>query len=316
MIANLDQQSIVLVGSIGAILLISSIVGWILSKKSGDEKYRATIKNLNDRIRAWWFIAAVALFAVFGGKTTAVVIFGLTSFLALREFITITPTRRGDHRTLFWTFFIITPLHYALVHKDWYGLFTIFIPVYAFLFIPLRTALAGDSERFLERTAKIQWALMVCVYSFSHAPALLYLHIPGYENQNPKLLFFFIAVAQLSDVFQYVFGKLFGKHKIAPNLSPSKTVEGFFGGIFTASALGAAAHSITPFNALQAGLMSLLVTLLGFAGGLIMSAIKRDRGIKDYGASLAGHGGIVDRIDSLCFSAPVFFHITRYLFTE
>jgi phosphatidate cytidylyltransferase len=315
MIASLDQQSIALIAIVGAILFISSIVGWILSQKPGDEKYRATIKNLNDRIRAWWFIAAVFLFAVFGGKTTAIVIFGFISFLALREFITITPTRRGDHRTLFWTFFIITPIHYALVHKDWFGLFTIFIPVYAFLFIPLRTALSGDSERFLERTAKIQWALMVCVYSFSHAPALLYLHIPGYEGQNPKLLFFFIAVAQSSDVLQYIFGKLFGRHKIAPNLSPNKTVEGFLGGILSASLLGAAAHSITPFTPLQAGLMSLLITILGFAGGLIMSAIKRDRGIKDYGATLAGHGGIMDRIDSLCFSAPVFFHITHFLFT-
>jgi phosphatidate cytidylyltransferase len=315
MIANLDRQSLTLIAIVAVILLISTIVGWILSKKSGDEKYRATIRNLNERIHAWWLIAAVFLFAVFGGKTTAIVIFGLTSFLALREFITITPTRRGDHRTLFWTFFIITPLHYALIHKDWYGLFTIFIPVYAFLFVPLRSAIAGDSERFLERAAKIQWALMVCVYSLSHAPALLSLKIPGYENQNPKLLFFFIAVAQSSDVLQYIFGKLFGKHKIAPKLSPNKTVEGFLGGILSASLLGAAAHAITPFNALQAGLMSLLVTLLGFAGGLIMSAIKRDRGIKDYGATLAGHGGIMDRIDSLCFSAPVFFHIVRYWFT-
>jgi phosphatidate cytidylyltransferase len=316
MIANLDQQSVMLIAAVAGVLVVSTIVGWALGKKDGDEKYRATIKNVNDRILAWWLIASVFLFAVFGGKTAAVVIFGLISFLGLREFITITPTRRGDHRTLFWTFFIITPIHYLLVARDWYGLFTIFIPVYAFLFIPLRTAISGDAERFLERTAKIQWALMVCVYSLSHAPALLFLNISGYEGQDPKLLFFFIAIAQSSDVLQYIFGKLFGKHKIAPRLSPNKTVEGFVGGIVSASLLGAAAHGITPFTALQAGLMSFLVTLLGFAGGLIMSAIKRDRGIKDYGAGLPGHGGIMDRIDSLCFSAPVFFHVTRFWFTQ
>jgi phosphatidate cytidylyltransferase len=316
MIANLDHQSRILIVIVFGVLLVSTIVGWALEKKGGDEKYRATMRNVNDRIRAWWFIVAVFLFAVFGGKTAAIVIFGLISFLGLREFITITPTRRGDHRTLFWTFFIITPIHYALVHNNRYGLFTIFIPVYAFLFIPLRTAISGDAERFLERTAKIQWALMVCVYSLSHAPALLYLNIPGYEGQNPKLLFFFIAIAQSSDVLQYIFGKLLGKHKIAPRLSPNKTIEGFVGGILSASLLGAAAHSITPFTALQAGLMSFLLTLLGFAGGLIMSAIKRDRGIKDYGAGLLGHGGIMDRIDSLCFSAPVFFHVTRFWFTQ
>jgi phosphatidate cytidylyltransferase len=316
MTLNLDHESIALIIAVASILIISSIIGWLLSKKDGDEKFKSTIRNLNDRIRAWWMISIVFLFAIFGGKTTAIVLFGLISFLALREFITITPTRRGDHRALFWTFFIITPIHYWLVHEYWYGLFTIFIPVYAFLFIPLRTAMAGDCERFLERTAKIQWALMVCVYSLSHAPALLFLNIPGYTGENAKLLFFFIAIAQSSDVLQYVFGKLFGRHKIAPTLSPNKTVEGFLGGILSASLIGAAAHSITPFTALQACAMSFLVTLLGFAGGLIMSAIKRDRGIKDYGATLAGHGGIMDRIDSLCFSAPVFFHLTRFYFTE
>jgi phosphatidate cytidylyltransferase len=313
---TLDNESIALISAVAGVLVVSSIIGWGLSKKDGDEKYKSTIKNLNDRVRAWWLIASVFLFAVFGGKTTAVVVFGIVSFLALREFITITPTRRGDHRTLFWTFFIITPIDYWLVADAWYGLFTIFIPVYAFLFIPLRSAIAGDCERFLERTAKIQWALMVCVYALSHAPALLYLEIPGYSGENAKLLFFLVAVAQSSDVLQYVFGKLFGRHKIAPKLSPNKTVEGFVGGVLSASAIGAAAHSITPFTVLKAGAMAFVITVLGFAGGLVMSAIKRDRGIKDYGSTLAGHGGIMDRIDSLCFSAPVFFHLIRFYFTE
>jgi phosphatidate cytidylyltransferase len=313
---NLDSESIALISAVASVLVISSIVGWGLSQKDGDEKYKSTIRNLNDRVRAWWLIASVFLFAVFGGKTSAVVIFGFVSFLALREFITITPTRRGDHRTLFWTFFIITPIHYWLVADGWYSFFTIFIPVYAFLFIPLRSVIAGDCEGFLERTAKIQWALMVCVYALSHAPALLYLQIPGYDGENAKLLFFFVAVAQSSDVLQYVFGKLFGRHKIAPKLSPNKTVEGFLGGILSASAIGAVAHSITPFTALQAAALAFLITVLGFAGGLVMSAIKRDRGIKDYGATLSGHGGIMDRIDSLCFSAPVFFHVIRFYFTE
>ncbi|HUS36312.1 MAG TPA: phosphatidate cytidylyltransferase [Verrucomicrobiae bacterium] len=313
---TLDNESKALIAAVASVLAISSIIGWILSKKDGDEKFKSTIKNLNDRVRAWWIIASVFLFAVFGGNTTAIVVFGFISFLGLREFITITPTRRGDHRTLFWTFFIITPIHYWLVHENRYGFFTIFIPVYAFLFIPLRSAIAGDCERFLERAAKIQWALMVCVYALSHAPALLYLKIPGYIGENAKLLFFFVAVAQSSDVLQYIFGKLFGWHKIAPKLSPNKTIEGFLGGILSASAIGAAAHSITPFTAVQAAGMSFVITVLGFAGGLVMSAIKRDRGIKDYGATLAGHGGIMDRIDSLCFSAPVFFHLTRFYFTE
>ncbi len=249
------------------------------------------------------------------GGIGSIIMFGLTSFLALREFITLTPTRRGDHRALFWVFFIITPLQYWLLWVNWYGLFIILIPVYAFLFIPVRSAIAGDCEHFLERTAKIQWALMICVYCVSHAPALLSLRIPGYECQNGKLLFFFVLVVQISDVLQYVWGKTMGKRKIAPVVSPNKTWAGFIGGITCATLIGTALWWATPFTPRQAAGMSLAICLMGFAGGLTMSAIKRDRGVKDFGNLIEGHGGVLDRIDSVCFAAPVFFHLTRYYFT-
>jgi phosphatidate cytidylyltransferase len=304
-----------LVGGVVALLAASSIIGWVLSKRKGGPGYEAAIANLNARTRAWWIMVAIFLGALLTGGIGSVVLFGLMSFLALREFITMTPTRPGDHRTLFWLFFIVTPIQYWLVGTGWYGLFSIFIPVYAFLLIPVRSAMAGDCEDFLERTAKIQWALMVCVYCVSHAPALLTLSIPGYEGQNGKLLFYLVTVAQLSDVFQYVWGKTLGRRKIAPAVSPNKTWEGFIGGIATATALGAALWWATPFTPLQSAGMSLVITLMGFAGGLVMSAIKRDRGVKDYGSLIEGHGGVMDRIDSICFSAPVFFHLTRYFFT-
>jgi phosphatidate cytidylyltransferase len=227
----------------------------------------------------------------------------------------MTPTKRGDHDTLLWLFFVITPIQYGLVSIGWYGFFAIFIPVYAFLFVPLRSVLSGDCEHFLERTATIQWALMICVYCVSHAPALLTLEIPGFERQNGKLLFYFVLVVQASDVLQYIWGKLLGKHKIAPTVSPNKTWEGFLGGVATATLLGTALWWATPFTPWQAAGMSLAITLMGFVGGLVMSAIKRDRGVKDYGTLIQGHGGGMDRIDSLCFSAPVFFHLTRYFFT-
>lgn len=312
---KIDNETIWLVGGILGLLLIASVIGWILSRRTGSPAYHSTIANLNARTRAWWFMVGVFVLALMTGGIGSVVLFGLTSFLALREFITLTPTRPGDHRTLFWTFFIITPLHYWLVATNWYGFYSIFIPVYAFLFIPLRSVLAGDCERFLERTAKIQWALMICVYCVSYAPALLSLEIPGYERQNGKLLFFFILVVQLSDVLQYVWGKTLGRHKIAPNVSPNKTWEGFIGGALTATLIGAALWWATPFTPWQAAGMSLAITLMGFAGGMVMSAIKRDRGVKDYGNLIEGHGGVMDRIDSICFAAPIFFHLTRYFFT-
>lgn len=305
-----------LISGLTGLLAVATAVALVLAKKYPSEPAQTTIKNLNSRIRAWWVMFAVFTAALLLGGQGPVVLFGLVSFLALREFITLTPTRLGDHRSLFWSFFVITPLQYILVGIEWYGLFSIFIPVYAFLLIPTRSAIAGDHERFLERTAKIQWGLMVCVYCVSHAPALLSLKIPGYEGQNAKLLLYFVLVVQSSDVLQYVWGKCLGKTKIAPSISPNKTWEGFVGGVGCATLLGASLYLLTPFNLWQAASMSMAIILMGFAGGLTMSAIKRDRGVKDFGTLIEGHGGILDRIDSVCFAAPVFFHLTRYFFAE
>ena len=312
---KLDNQTFWLVGGVLALLLMSSLIAWALSLRVTDDKSKATVQNLNARIRAWWMMVTVFGLAMATGGIGSVVLFGLTSFLALREFITLTPTRLGDHRTLFWVFFLVLPFQYYLIAIKWYGLFSILIPVYAFLFIPIRSAIAGDCERFLERTAKIQWGLMICVYCVSYVPALLSLDIPGYEGQNGKLMFYFVLVAQISDVLQYVWGKTLGRHKIAPAVSPNKTWEGFIGGIVSATLIGAGLWWATPFTPLQSAGMSFAITLMGFAGGLVMSAIKRDRGVKDYGNMIEGHGGVMDRIDSLCFAAPVFFHLTRYYFT-
>jgi len=310
-----DQEILWLGGGVFTLLLVATVIGQWLRYRVKSDSGQKTIQNLNARTKAWWFMVAVFALAMVAGRGGTVILFGLISFLALREFITLTPTRLGDHRTLFWVFFVITPLQYVLLWYDWYELFIILIPVYAFLFVPLRSAVAGDCEKFLERTAKIQWGLMVCVYCVSHAPALLFLNIPGYEGENGKLLFYFICIVQISDVLQYVWGKTLGRHKIAPTVSPNKTWEGFIGGIATAVAIGAGLWWATPFTPLQSAGMSLAITLMGYAGGLVMSAIKRDRGVKDYGTLIEGHGGVMDRIDSICFAAPVFFHLTRYYFT-
>jgi len=315
MILKLDQQTIYLVGGVLALLVISSLIGWVLAKRVTGGNGKATIDNLNARIRAWWMMVAVFGLAMATGGIGSIVLFALTSFFALREFITLTPTRAGDHRALFLAFFLILPLQYYLIAIKWYGLFTIMIPVYAFLFLPIRSAIAGDCANFLERTAKIQWGLMICIYCVSHVPALLTLNLPGYAGQNGKLMFYFVLVAQISDVLQYVWGKALGRHKIAPNVSPNKTWEGFVGGVASATLIGAALWWATPFTPLQSAGMSLVITLMGFFGGLVMSAIKRDRGVKDYGNMIQGHGGVLDRIDSLCFAAPVFFHFTRYFFS-
>jgi len=321
-----DPQLLWLACGIAALLVLASLIGAALAFRANaralppDDKRRATIANLNARTRAWWVMVIVFAGALALGRIAVVVLFGVLSLLALREFVTLAPTRRADHRALFWAFFVITPVHYYFVGAEWYGMFVLLIPVYAFLFLPVRAALAGDCEHFLERAAKIQWGLMACVYCMSYAPAVLGLELRMKATDavrattNIKLLVFLVAVVQLSDVFQYIWGKLLGHRKIAPTVSPGKTWEGFIGGVLTATALGAALWWATPFTPPQAAAISLALALAGFAGGLVMSAIKRDSGVKDYGALIEGHGGVMDRLDSLCFAAPVFFHIVRYWF--
>ncbi|MFB4369350.1 MULTISPECIES: phosphatidate cytidylyltransferase [unclassified Pseudomonas] len=307
----MDRNTLLLFAGIGGLLLLASLIGWLLKLRAGPGPH-SVIDNLNARINAWWAMVAVIGFAFLFGYTGVVVLFYCVSFYALREFMTLTPTRRSDYPALVAAFYFALPMQYLLIGIGWYGLFAIFIPVYVFLLLPILSSLGGDTTRFLERTSKVQWGLMIAVYCISTVPALLTLEIAGYEGRNLLLIAWLVIVVQISDVLQYVCGKLAGKRKIAPNLSPSKTVEGFFGGVALATLIGASLYWITPFAFWQAALFALLVCLLGFAGGLVMSAIKRDRGVKDWGHMIEGHGGMLDRLDSVCFAAPVFFHMVRY----
>jgi phosphatidate cytidylyltransferase len=311
---KLDHQMFLILSGVIGGLVIASLVGFALSRGVKSEDGKASIENLNARIRAWWIMIGIFSISFVIGLAGSMLLFAFVSVLALREYVSLISTTRADHRTLFWSFFVFTPLQYWFWYKGWYGLAVILIPVYAFLFVPIRLALAGETTGFLDRAARIQWGLMVCVYCISYAPALLTLNIPNYQKQDAKLLLFLVIVVQISDVFQYVWGKLLGKRKIAPAISPNKTWEGFIGGVATAVALGTGLWWMTPFSPLQALLLSLAIALMGFAGGLTMSAIKRDRGVKDFGSTIEGHGGILDRMDSICFSAPLFFHLTRWIF--
>lgn len=307
-----NDTLVTLFGCIFAVLAVASSIGAVLKFRLAPEAPSGTIDNLNARIKAWWWMIGLLAGALWIGKPGIIALFGFVSFQSLREYLSITYTRRGDHRALLWSFFFLLPLQYFLIAIDWYGLFSILIPVYGFLLLPISASLGADTTRFLERTAKVQWGLMICVYCLSHVPALLTLDIPGYEGRNALLIVFLILVAQSSDVLQYVWGKLFGKHKVSPAISPLKTVEGLIGGVLSSTAVGAALWSITPFEPWQAALIALTINVLGFFGGFVLSAIKRDRGIKDWGSMIEGHGGMLDRVDSISFAAPVFFHIVRY----
>ena len=295
------------------VLVIASVIGYALHLHSAGRS--ETVDNLNARIRAWWGMAVVMFGALLLGSTVTLVVFAFASAMALREFLTLTPTRQADYWPLFIAFFVAIPIQYVLLGMQWYGLFSVFIPVYIFGIISFASALSQDTDSFFQRNAMILFAVMVCVYGVSHAPGILILDIPGFEGRNVELLFFFLFIVQLSDVLQYVFGKLFGKHKLSPKVSPSKTWEGLIGGGLTATLVGGTLHTITPFGFAVASAVALQIVVFGALGGLVLSAVKRSLGAKDWGSSIAGHGGFMDRLDSVTFSAPVFFHVVRYFWT-
>src|SRR4051795_3230475 len=306
----------VLAAVVVVLLSAATAIGQIVQRQPHLGLNAAAIATFNRRVRAWWIICALLAIAFFS-PTLTVALFGLMSFWALREFITLTPTRPGDHRALFWVFFMFTPLQYVAVAYNKYEFFSIWVPVYAFLFIPTRVALAGDYKRFLERVAKIQSGLLICVYCLSFAPALLYLKEANTEadaRAQARLLFFFVTMALLSEAFQFLWSQLYGRHVIAPSINAARTWEGLVGGSASTALAGVILYWATPYDVWQAAFMSMVVAVMGFAGAMTMSAIKRDRGVRDYGTLVEGHGGVLDRIDAICFAAPVFYHVSKQIF--
>ena len=303
-----------LIGGVVALLVVASLVGWAVWRSVTSEAGRETVANLNARIKAWWVMVAIFAVAFLFGKAVTLLLFVAVSFYCLREFYSLTPTHPSDHPAMAAAFYIFLPLQYWLVWIDWVTMLTIAIPVYAFLALPVLSMLKGVTADYLQRVAKIQWGLMLAVFCISHAPALLMLDLGGVPPV--QLLFFLVTVVQMSDVLQYVAGKLFGRHKMAPNVSPSKTWEGLVVGGLAATGVGAALWWITPFGPLEAAGMAFAIVVAGALGGLVLSAVKRSLGAKDWGAMIQGHGGALDRMDSVTFAAPLFFHLTNYYFAR
>jgi phosphatidate cytidylyltransferase len=304
-------QAMGLFGGIGVVLLIASVIGRVLKTSVARDRPHGVIDNLNARIRAWWVMVAVCALAFLLGRVGVTLLFLFISGVALREFAGLRSLREGVRAPLVAGCFVVLPVQYLLIQQGWFGLYAIFVPICAFVILPLISAASGAAGEVAERVARMRWGLMICVYCISFVPALLTLDIPGYAGRNLLLIVFLTLVVQSSDVLQYVWGMLIGRRKVAPVVSPSKTWEGLVGGVASATALGAALYWITPFAPSQAALLALSVNTLGFLGGLMMSAIKRTRGVKDWGGLIDGHGGMLDRLDSLVFAAPVFFLLTR-----
>ncbi len=308
---NLDITVLWSLGGLYLLLVAASLVAWSLRRRHPAQDFT----ELTQRIRSWWVMVTVFAAAMLLSRTVSLVFFAFVSFLALKEYLSIIPTRRADRRVLFWAYLAI-PVQYYWVAREWYGMFIIFIPVFMFLFLPLRMIIIGETKSFLRAIGTLHWGLMTTVFSISHVAFLLVL--PAVEDSSAGgagLVLYLVFLTQINDVAQYVWGKLLGRHKVVPRISPNKTWEGCDGGVATTTVLAVLlAPLLTPFSWPMAIAAGLIIGFGGFVGDVTISALKRDIGVKDSGSLLPGHGGILDRVDSLTYTAPLFFHFVHYFY--
>jgi phosphatidate cytidylyltransferase len=308
-IAHLSAPVILTLAGIYGVLVLATIVVWVFCQGLGD------YQELQDRIKSWWLMVGVFSLVLLLKQPISIIFFGFLSFLALKEYLSIIPTRQADRRVLLWAYLAIL-LQYFWIYIGWYGMFLVFIPIYMFLLLPLRMLMIGETPGFLNAISSLQWGLMLTVYTVSHLAYLLMLPSTGNPlSGSPGLLLYLVLLTEANDIAQYIFGNLLGRHKIIPKISPGKTIEGLLGGLLVTTGLAIGlAPWLTPFGQFHSLWIGLLLGLTGFIGDVNISAIKRDLGIKDCSTLLPGHGGILDRIDSLIYTAPLFFHFTVYFY--
>ncbi len=300
---------LIVVALIFAILIFATLLFFIIGKINPNAK----LGELKARTKSWWVMATVFIGATLVNTNISYVAIAFLSFAAFRELYSILGFRESDRRAIFWAFVSI-PIQYYLAYIGWYGAFIIFIPVIMFLLLPLRLVLKGDTHGIVKSMSMLQWTLMLTVFGISHMAYLLSLpELKGFSNGGRGLLLFLVFITEINDVMQFTWGKLLGRHKIIPKISPNKTWEGFIGGIICTTGIGYLLRFLTPLNGWQALLVTFIVAVAGFVGDIVMSSVKRDIGLKDTGSIIPGHGGILDRIDSLAYAAPAFFHLVYYI---
>jgi phosphatidate cytidylyltransferase len=307
---GIPQNSFYFMLTVISLLVIATLVRLILRCRNPAKDDT----ELRQRIHSWWVIIGLLFFILISGETFSIVFFAFLSFLALKEFLSIVPTRYADRRVIFWAYLSI-PVQYYWVSMPWYGMFIIFIPVYIFLLLPMRMALIGETKGFIRSAGIIHGAVMLTVFSCSHIAYLLKLPLKNADAGCIGLVLFLLFMTECNDISQYIWGKTFGKRKIIPKISPNKTWEGFLGGLATVTCCaGFLAPLLTPMHIWHGLLAGVIISFSGFLGDIVLSSVKRDLRIKDSGSLIPGHGGILDRMDSLFYTAPLFFHYIYYLY--
>lgn len=302
---------IVLIGIV-SLLIVSSIITFLLTRLKKEQDF----SELNARIKSWWVMASIFTLAILINHTMSLFFLAFLCFLAFKEYLSLIPTNRAHRKILFWAYLAI-PIQFFWIYIGWYGMFIVFIPVYMFLFLPIQMIVIGENKGFLRTMGSVHWGLMIMVFGLSHLAYLLVL--PGSTGisavSGAGLVLFIVILTQCNDVAQFVWGKLFGRHKVIPKVSPNKTWEGLIGGIVTTVLLSyLLAPLLTPLSVNASVFAGFLIGITGFIGDVNISSLKRDLDIKDTGQTIPGHGGILDRVDSLTYTAPLFFHFIRFFY--
>ncbi len=307
---SLNETFLAVFSGVALLSILATGVGQWAASRALDTARLARYAVLNSRIRATWSVLAVFTIAFAIGTEALLVVFALASFFALREFVSLTPIKASDHWALVIGFYLVIPTQYLLLGFGRNSVFSVFIPVYVFLLLPVIVAIQQDNERFLQRVAKVQWGLMISVYCISHAPAIALLPIKGYEGRGPLLLLFFMAVLHLTEVMQVGLSAALGGKSLRS--SQNKTVRGVFAGAAAGALFGTALWWLTPFLWWQALLMSLVIVGTGYLGTVVLAAVKASLGAKSWDSEVDLTRGVLERLDALTFAAPLFWMVTRY----
>ncbi|MFT3729539.1 MAG: phosphatidate cytidylyltransferase [Terricaulis sp.] len=295
-----------------ALLILGTIAAFVLPKLQPGKW-----SDLGPRMQSWWVIVVLLAGALMLGWQATAILFGIISFLALKEYLTLAPTRKEDRLIVLFAYLSVF-LNYGLIFADWmfddsYQIYLVFVPVYMFLVSAAAMAWIGRTDGYLATVGIIHWGVVACVYNIGYIAFLMRTPDAEAPAGAAGLVFFLILITEFNDVAQYCWGKAFGKMKITPKVSPNKTWGGAIGGwLSTAVIFYLLAPYFTPLKPLHAAIMGVVVPIAGFFGDITMSAIKRDLGVKDTSRLIPGHGGVLDRLDSLTFAAPVYFHLLAF----
>ena len=294
---------------IAALLMVATAARLWMAQKQPDRD----LTELRRRIQSWWWMVGLLFAFLCWGITPTVVFLGFISFLALKEFLSVVPTRLADRRMIFWAYLAI-PIQYVIVSTAAPVAMASFVPIVVFLGLPIRAVLIGETKGFVRSVTVVQWATMLTVFCLSHLAALLTMPITTAPAGPVGSLLYVLFATQANDVFQFLWGKSLGGPKIVPKISPNKTWAGFLGGaVTTASVSMLIGPWLTPLGGLASLGAGFAIAVMGFFGDCVMSAIKRDLGIKDSGHLIPGHGGILDRLDSVMYTAPTFFYLLHWV---